>query len=143
MKRIIIASHASLAKGFCDALKLITGETENIYYINAFTDNFNPQEDLVSLLDSFSSDDSIFVLTELMGGSVNQFVSLLARERHFTLITGINLGLVLEIALKDEESLTDEAIREIIKKCRCDLTLMNDEFTALDAENQNEDEFFE
>lgn len=142
MKRTVIITHANLAEGFVSALKLIVGNVENMYFINSFTDSLHPEDDFLELINSFDDEDTVVVMTDLKGGSVNQFVTRIAREKGFLLITGINLGLVLEIALADESMLSKEAIREKISNCKEDMTLMNDMFSAMNEEVHDEEDFF-
>lgn len=141
-KQIIIATHTFLAEGFIEAFTFLVGEN-NIYTIAAYTQDTMPERTLTALLDRFEQNDTVVILTDLKGGSVNQFTANLLQKYHFYLVTGINLGLVLEIALLPEECINDDSIRHAVSSARNDLIYMNDELNYLDEEVNDESAFFE
>lgn len=142
MKRIIIITHATYAKGIYEAAKFIIGGVENVYIINSFTESEFPEKEFVSLLERFENNDKVVVLTDLKGGSVNQFVSKHMKERKFHLITGVNLGTVIEIMVKNEDDITEESIRQTVIAGKNDLVYMNDEIEKLSEIKNNEEDFF-
>lgn len=142
MKQTIIITHASYAKGIYEAMQFIVGTSENVHVINSFTENIHPENDFIDLLNSFDPNDKVVVLTDLKGGSVNQFVAKHLTERHFYLITGVNLGTAIEVMVMNEDDINDERLREVVQSGKNDLVYMNDEIEHLQNKIQNED-FFE
>ena len=142
-KRIILATHSNLASGYRDALRFLAGEMQ-IHTICAYSSNIKPELDLIQLLDSFEEDDTVFLLTDLKGGSVNHIAAKLLTRYHFHLITGINLGLLLEIALLEDDTVTDVAIKKAIISAKEDMCYMNEMINTLQENlTQNEEEFFQ
>ncbi|WP_272947202.1 PTS sugar transporter subunit IIA [Sporolactobacillus inulinus] len=80
--------------------------------------------------------DEVVVFTDLLGGSVNQSFAKYTARPHFHVITGINLPIVLTIALKpDDTYLTAEQIRSSLDEAKEQLIYVNDFIT-----NRPEDE---
>lgn len=142
MKQTIIITHASYAKGIYEAIQFIVGSMENVHIISSFTENIHPEKDFIDLLNSFDSNDKVVVLTDLKGGSVNQFVAKHLAERDFHLITGVNLGTAIEVIVLNEDDINDKRLRAVVQAGKNDLTYMNDEIDNLNSKSQNED-FFE
>lgn len=141
-KRIVLATHSNLASGYKDALLFLAGEMQ-IHTICAYSSNQKPELELIQLLDSFDADDTVFVLTDLKGGSVNHIAAKLLTQHHFHLITGINLGLLLEIALLTDDMISGVAIKKAIASAKDDMCYMNELMDTLQEDLiQNEEEFF-
>ena len=119
MKKIIIATHHYLAKGFKDTLEYIVPNTVEVIDINAYIDNISIESQILKSLKGFSKDEQIFVFTDLLGGSVNQeFVKQLSGSK-IELITGMNFPLIITIILQlGENKLSKERIHEAIKEAR-------------------------
>ncbi len=119
MNQIVLASHGGLADGARDTLDMIIGDVSNVHTISLARDDKDQIEDrALALIDSFDSSDAVYVLTDMLGSSVNnQMVSLKTKRPEVTVISGMNLPLILEIALSDEP-LSEAALAEVIKQSR-------------------------
>lgn len=119
MNQIVLASHGGLADGACDTLDMIVGDVSNVHTISLARDDKDQIEDrALALIDSFDPSDAVYVLTDMLGSSVNnQMVSLQAKRPEVTVISGMNLPLILEIALSDEP-LSEAALAEVIEQSR-------------------------
>lgn len=119
MNQIVLASHGGLADGARDTLDMIIGDVSNVHTISLARDDKDQIEDrALALIDSFDPSDAVYVLTDMLGSSVNnQMVSLKAKRSEVTVISGMNLPLILEIALSDEP-LSEAALVEVIKQSR-------------------------
>ncbi len=119
MNQIVLASHGGLADGARDTLDMIIGDVSNVHTISLARDDKDQIEDrALALIDSFDPSDAVYVLTDMLGSSVNnQMVSLKAKRPEVTVISGMNLPLILEIALSDEP-LSEAALVEVIKQSR-------------------------
>lgn len=93
---------------------MILGKQDNIYFAPPFTGN---TEELDEALDKFFSlareDMEAVVVTDLLGGSVNTRIAQRGDHR-FTLVTGVNLGLVLELAVAGPR----DSIVEVVDRAR-------------------------
>lgn len=119
MNQIVLASHGGLADGARDTLDMIIGDVSNVHTISLARDDKDQIEDrALALIDSFDPSDAVYVLTDMLGSSVNnQMVSLKTKRPEVTVISGMNLPLILEIALSDEP-LSEAALAEVIKHSR-------------------------
>lgn len=119
MNQIVLASHGGLADGARDTLDMIVGDVSNVHTISLARDDKDQIEDrALALIDSFDPSDAVYVLTDMLGSSVNnQMVSLQAKRPEVTVISGMNLPLILEIALSDTP-LSEEALTAIIEQSR-------------------------
>ncbi|GAY76863.1 PTS system, mannose-specific IIA component [Sporolactobacillus inulinus] len=136
MRKIIIASHHKMATGIKDTLNYITGDHDNVYALSAYLTNTPIQEEIEALLTGVNQEDEVVVFTDLLGGSVNQSFAKYTARPHFHVITGINLPIVLTIALKpDDTYLTAEQIRSSLDEAKEQLIYVNDFIT-----NRPEDE---
>lgn len=141
-KQIVIATHASLADGFKDALGFFTGSLENVHTVCAFTEKKNPQSELEKLFESFATDDLVIVFSDLEGGSVNKMLVKMLKVKKFHLITGLNLGMLLELALCDASEIDEGKIREVIKMANSQSYYVNDRIKELEEKKDNQDDFF-
>lgn len=126
MKRIILISHKEFAKGIKSTLEFFAGKNPNLYAIDAYENGENnfPKKQLEDLINSFDANDEVFILTDLLGGSVNQNCSQLMSDR-VHVITGINLPFGLTLLLDTSEHLTDDEIEKMISKAASQIIYMN------------------
>ncbi|BBN99786.1 PTS sugar transporter subunit IIA [Sporolactobacillus terrae] len=140
MRKIIIASHHKMAQGIQDTLNYITGERNNVSALSAYLTNTPIQEEIDALLKGVDQEDEVVVFTDLLGGSVNQSFAKYTARPHFHVITGINLPIVLAIALKPEGTyLTAEQIRLSLNEAKEQLVYVND-FISNRPEEDEDDE---
>ena len=122
--RYVIATHGYLAEGYKSAIGLLSG-MDHIHTVNAYVEEQKEvAEELERLLQSFDSGERVLVLTDVLGGSVTQAVSGLIGKYPLFLVTGINLGLVMELVQKGD-MLTDEMIGESIGAAREQMVCVN------------------
>lgn len=138
MKQIVIISHKTMSKGMTETIKFFAGDIENLHYICAYENGENefPLNQLVGLLKKFDELDQVFLLTDLLGGSVNQTCSQLIKDYHVRVITGVNLALALSIVLDPSDQLTDDKIFELIEEAKGQMVYMNN----YNGDNELDDE---
>lgn len=135
MVKYIFASHGTLAKGMLSAVELILGKQPNIKTICGYIDDdFEISSEIERIFNSFSKEDEVIIITDILGGSINnEFLRQLGR-RKFHLITGLNLPLVLELIVSlnenGEENL-EAQINTIIKKSITHIKYCNPIFNNL------------
>ena len=120
---LIIASHSKLAQGIKETLDFFAGSISADVIEQTATDS-SFEERLTKSLEEHEKERCI-VFTDLYGGSVNQMAFKKLSKYDFYLITGMNLPLLLEIALK-EDDIDEEFIRQAVENARQQLTFMND-----------------
>ena len=100
MNRIILASHGSLSAGMLDTVQMVMGDLPNVCAVATTRDETeNIVQKTSRLLDSFPPEDTVYILTDMLNGSVNNdMLSLTAKYPEITVICGMNACLVLSIA---------------------------------------------
>lgn len=138
MKQVVIITHKTMAKGMSETVEFFAGKISNLHYICAYVDDKNsfPTKELMALLKTFKPNDQIFLLTDLLGGSVNQHCAQFIKDHHVNVITGINLTLVLSIVLDPAETLSDEKINELVSQARTQMIYMNDYTVADNSDDE-------
>ena len=139
MNRIILASHGSLSAGMLDTVQMIMGDLPNICAVATTRDETETIVQKTSrLLDSFPPEDTVYILTDVLNGSVNNdMLSLVAKYPDITVICGMNACLVLSIA-DAEAPLTAGELEEILGQARGQL--MDCTKQLREAMNNNTDE---
>lgn len=95
---IVLASHATLAKGMYETVSLIIGEQPILHYISAYLDdNVKFIDQLSSMVQDIATNEIVFI-TDIVGGSVNnELINFVANKPNCMLISGMNLPFVLEL----------------------------------------------
>ncbi len=140
MNRIILASHGGLSEGMLDTARMIVGDLPNVYAVSTQRDETETiVEATRKLLYSFEKEDSVFVLTDVMSGSVNNdMVSLTAEFPDITVICGMNACLVLEMVTMDDDP-GEEEIRRIIEESRGQITNCTEELRNAMKQEEEDD----
>lgn len=113
MNNIVLASHGELSQGLKQTAEMILGATSNIYALSAYRNEDEPIEKQLNSLIKKLGTKNLFVLTDILGGSVNnEMLMLLKNNPDIHLITGMNLPLVISIATQTGE--IDSSILETI-----------------------------
>lgn len=133
MRKIIIASHHRLAEGMADTLNFLSAYP-NVSVLNAYVDEQNIDDQIQKIMEDIH-DEEVFIFTDMLGGSVTQkFVPYMDKKTH--LICGMNLPLVLTIALGHDEVYNEKEINELIQEAREALLYVN----TYKIMNQDDDE---
>lgn len=119
MNKIILASHGGMSAGVKDTVQMVLGDLPNLYTLATTRDE--TESILVTtrrLLESFEESDKVYILTDVIGGSVNNdMLTLLADYQNLTIICGMNLSLVLPLALA-VEPLSEQELKDLIQQAR-------------------------
>jgi mannose/fructose-specific phosphotransferase system component IIA len=126
MKRILILTHGKFADGIADSLRMISG-IEDISTIS-ISDADSPT-DVKARIDAFIAEaepeDHLIVLTDIQGGSSTQAAfPYLQTQKNLHLVTGLNLGLLLEIALSGEEDVAS-SIEKAVENAKTSIVYLN------------------
>lgn len=114
MCNVILLSHGKLATGMKNTIELITGKQDCLFAYNAYVDGNDGIADfLTNILDKKQGEENI-VITDFLGGSVNNDAMTFMEKYKFKLITGMNAALVLNIILK--QTIKDTDINDIISE---------------------------
>ncbi|QAA21764.1 PTS sugar transporter subunit IIA [Sporolactobacillus terrae] len=137
MKKILVASHGQLADGVKSSLSILVGNTDSIRFINAYVTKEDIDESLNTFFSSVSEDDEVIIFTDLLGGSVNQKVTLRAQKHHAFIIAGFNLPIILEVLFLPEP-ITKETLNQKIETCRQAMVLVEPEKLATNEDSEED-----
>ena len=127
MRRILLATHGRMADGVLSAVRLIMGDTAKMDVINAYLDGTPPTREFKEYFDGVGESDTVIVLTDLLGGSVNKEVFPYLERPGVFVIAGFNLAMVLELAsMGEDEAVTEEFCRELVETGRSQVVFLND-----------------
>ena len=119
MNRIILASHGGMSAGMKDTVEMILGELPNLYAVATTRDETESiLETVRRLLAGFAPKDRVYILTDVLGGSVNNHMLMLLRERpDLTIICRMNICLAINLATSDGP-VSEEELKEFIAQAR-------------------------
>ena len=137
MLKIFLSSHGHMASGIKSSLDILIGNTDKITVFDAYVDEKNVQDVLDNFYKTVSEDDEVLLLSDLYGGSVNQVMLTYLNRPNTRLVSGVNLALVLELAIK--ETISDSELEELVETSRMMMKIVKIE--AL-ADDNDSDEFF-
>lgn len=113
MKKFLIATHGHLASGFKSSLKLLVGAESKIDFIDAYVDETDVEDGIKAFIKQAQGEPCV-ILTDIVGGSVNQKAMLLASgAANVFIISGVNLPIVLSL-VTNTEPLTADLINTLI-----------------------------
>ena len=79
--------------------------------------------------------DEIVIMTDMLGGSVNNNAVVLTKNPNVHVVTGMNLAVVISIIMSDQNSDTKEVINHAIEQAREMIIYCND----LEADEEDDD----
>ena len=125
-RKVLIVTHSDLAEGFKASIEFFIGDKYPITTICAFTRENNVQEVLKDYFDNLDPADEVIAFSDVLFGSVNQWLGVYKNREHYHLFTGTNLPIILSILLKsDEEYLTLDEINASIAECANSVIYVN------------------
>ncbi len=135
MLKIFISSHGHFASGMKNSVEILSGPKSNITVFDAYIDQDSVQEHLDAFYEKVAENDRVILLSDLYGGSVNQVMYTYLDRPNTTLIAGVNLALVLELAIREE--ISDKELEELVEQSRTMLRVVEQ-----DKSEVSEDEDF-
>lgn len=135
MKKIVMMTHAALAQGAKETAEFLAGSCE-LTAVSCFTEEKDPDQYIETLLKDKKPEDTLIILTDIKGGSVNQKAAQHCLNDSFYLIAGFNLALVLELCVADEALINEDYLRETVEKSKQEIVFMNDALKAMPKEEK-------
>ena len=136
MLKIFLSSHGHFASGIKSSLDILLGNSSMLQVFDAYLDDRSVDKVIEEFYKDVQQEDQVLLLSDLLGGSVNQAMCQYLSKPNTILVTGVNLAFVLEVAIKS--SISEEEIEEIVKQSRDALQIVK---IDLDDE-ENREEFF-
>ncbi len=129
MKKVIVLTHGRLSEGFLSAFKMIGGG-DNEFDTIVMEDKDSPKaltEKIREKLCAYGENDTIILMTDIPSGSTTKIAALFLNDyKNLYIVSGVNLGLLLEIMLDPMED-AEDSIRKAIERSKETIQFINDE----------------
>jgi fructoselysine and glucoselysine-specific PTS system IIA component len=130
MRKFLIATHGTFAKGAQSSLDIIIGSMENVFLIQAYVEESKGiEEELALIMENVSDEDELVAFTDLLGGSVTSQILRNALKPNVHVVSGFNLPLLVEILLADTEDPVTEVITNAIIAAKEQIVYVNELLT--------------
>ena len=135
--KIILVSHGKLAKGMKDTVEMIAGQQENLEAYEAYENGTSDDSFINDLKNSLalSKNDDVIIVTDVLGGSVNNEATQLLKDYpNLTILTGMNLPLIITLVTTVNSGISDEKVSEAIDEGKKGVLSVNKLMTEEDDE---------
>ena len=135
--KIILVSHGKLAKGMKDTVEMIAGQQENLEAYEAYENGTSDDSFINDLKNSLtlSKNDDVVIVTDVLGGSVNNEATQLLKDYpNLTILTGMNLPLIITLVTTVNSGISDEKVSEAIDEGKKGVLSVNKLMTEEDDE---------
>ena len=136
MIKIFISSHGHFASGLKSSLEILMGPNDRVTVFDAYVTQESVQEHLDAFYETVGPEDTVLLLSDLYGGSVNSVMYTYLTKPNTKLVAGVNLALVLDLAVREE--ISDEELADLVEMSRSMLRVVELEQT----EEESNDDFF-
>ncbi|MCI2046660.1 MAG: PTS sugar transporter subunit IIA [Faecalibacterium sp.] len=143
MTKIILISHGMLAEGMANSIQMVAGKVDNLSWLSLHPGE--EPETLYRQLEQQIHDAPQFtyiLLTDIPGGSVNTALSKLCALPHVFLVSGMNLGLALNVCLASPNEDPSEYLPRCIEDAKEDILDIN-QWMHSETNKQGEEEFYD
>ena len=120
MTKLFLATHSKMASGMKASIDLLLGDSSCLTVFDAYLegDNTTVQQAVESFLSNLQPGENAVLISDMLGGSVNQCLVPYANGANVFLITGITLQLLQALVLSCDETFTAEMLDELICEAR-------------------------
>ena len=118
MSKVVLVTHGKLADGILSAAQLIVGEQSDVktFGVELGCDLEKLKKGITDLLEEYSKENEfVVIMTDIFYGTPFNIITSLMESYDFIHITGINLGIVLEVLMKKDE-LSNSELNQIIEQ---------------------------
>ena len=137
MIRYVLASHGTLAEGMKSSIELIMGDRQKIETLCAYIDDSNIHDQIKEVMSRNNPKETLLVITDLFGGSVNNAFLEYLQDEKFYLIAGMNLSLLLQLMLIKDEDDFSKSILNLIEASKESILYCNDVVENLQLEESD------
>lgn len=112
--RIFLATHGKMASGIKNTLDILLGDSSKLVVFDAYLDESSVDEVVQEFLLTVDESETVLLLSDIFGGSVNQVLLQNSVRANTYLVAGVNLPFVLDMMLKDtvDAEIIDNSIEE-------------------------------
>lgn len=126
MRKFLIATHGRFASGIKSSLDMIIGEQDNIFVLDAYTENNVPiQDHLDDILKEIEIGDELVVFTDIMGGSITNQIIQRINSSNAHIVSGVNLPLLIEVVLSDPNEDLQKVLDDAIENAKTQIVYVS------------------
>lgn len=134
---IVITGHAHYASGLLSALEMIAGHNDDIMAVD-FTEDKDIVGEYEQIIKKHNS-DSILFMCDLLGGTPFKEVSKLGFNNiNIEVVTGCNLGSLLEISLVKDSLSLKELLDKIVRSSQKNIVQLNKDMIFIKEEQEHD-----
>lgn len=117
MRKLLIATHGTFAKGIKESLIFILGECRQVDVLCAYTElEFDMGRAAERIVGGLDEEDELIVVADVFGGSVASAFSSYIGQKPVYVLCGVNFPMLLSLVTtldleQDTKTLVDEALR--------------------------------
>ena len=120
-----------------DTVEMIAGQQENLEAYEAYENGTSDDSFINDLKNSLalSKNDDVIIVTDVLGGSVNNEATQLLKDYpNLTILTGMNLPLIITLVTTVNSGISDEKVSEAIDEGKKGVLSVNKLMTEEDDE---------
>lgn len=137
--KVVLLGHGHCATGYLSSLEMIVGKQEHVEAID-FLDSMTPQALEEKLEVAIQCEKEVLVLCDLLGGTPFKTAAayaLRSKDQRIEVVSGMNLAMVLEVAL-GVDNLSDESIARVIASAKSGIITSKELFELSDNEAKDD-----
>lgn len=134
-------SHGKLSEGMMHSVQMIIGKNESLSYYGMMPgEHYSTIVDAIEVKAKANTETQYIIIADLFGGSVCNGCTGLTSLPNVKLISGMNMGIVIEMVLAPAP-VSDEMIAERIKNCKEGITHVSNALVKSQSDNSDENFF--
>lgn len=140
MRYFIVASHGPLSTAILESASLIAGKETfrnfRAIYVTMQDSPENIRQTVDNCMVDFPEEAEIIALTDVFGGSVTNILTEYIQSRNLHIVTGMNLGMVIDAGFSGVETSTEELIEALIHTGQRGIRCVNSEIDNNELEDE-------
>lgn len=137
MRHFILTGHSHISEGIASAIEFVLGIS--ISYFNAYVEGEEFYLDkILAEIEKYPKEDEIIIMTDILGGSVNNDMMKFMQSPNIHLICGTNLTLAVQLVMAEDGQDIGQLIRQSIDAARDGIQYCN-EIAVLDEQDGFDD----
>ncbi len=140
MRKLILASHGSMAEGLRSAAAMILGDVSDMtaYGLDTWITPQSILDEIRVQMEKVPNAEYI-ILCDIKGGSVHNCLLELFNQFNLHIFTGMNLSLVLELSILGDEGAMEQEAAMLLENAKNNLCYYNRQVLKKIKEEEGED----
>lgn len=136
MRKVILASHGELANGMLNSVKMIVGDLANDIETYSLHPGQNPNDYYEALKKVVAaSEEQYIIVCDIKGGSVHTTLSKLVVYSNVTLLSGMNMNMVLDLLLTYPSGLKQEQYLPLLENAKDGISVLANSLLSSEDED--------